>query len=50
MPLFVSLLVGMRYTYLKGRSGSVQTLFIAGTIAMLTLIFGLVGWVTSRFS
>jgi hypothetical protein len=47
MPLFVAMLLSMRYTYLKGRSGPAQAIFIAGTIAMLTALFGLVGWITS---
>ena len=48
MPLFAGLLLSMRHTYLKARSGASQAIFIGGTIAMLTLIFGLVGWITAR--
>lgn len=48
MPLLAALLLSMRYTYLKGRSGATQAIFIVGTIAMLTLVFGLAGWITAR--
>jgi hypothetical protein len=48
MPLLAALLLSMRYTYLKGRSGPAQAIFIVGTIAMLTLLFGLVGWITAH--
>ena len=48
MPMLAALLLSMRYTYLKGRSGPTQAIFIGGTIAMLTAVFGLAGWITAR--
>ena len=48
MPLFVGWLLSMRYTYLKARSGPAQAIFIAVTIGLFILIFGLAGWITSR--
>lgn len=49
MPLFAGLLMSMRYTYLKGRSGAAQAIFIGGTLAMVALIFGLAGWIAASF-
>lgn len=48
MPLFTGYVLSMRHTYLKGRSGPTQAIFIGGTIGMLTVIFALAGWVTAR--
>jgi hypothetical protein len=48
MPFFAGMIVSMRYTYLKARSAAVQAIFIGGTLAMMTLIFALAGWLTTR--
>jgi hypothetical protein len=49
MMLFLAPYVAsMRYTSLKGRSGRTQAICIAGTILVMTLIFGLTGWITTR--
>lgn len=48
MPFLIGLLLSMRYTNLKGRSALTQAVFIGGSIAMLTVLFGLVGWITAR--
>jgi hypothetical protein len=48
LPLIAALLFGMRYTYLKGRSGWTQAIFIGGNLALLTGFFLLVGWIASR--
>ena len=48
MPFFAGLLVSMRYTYLKARSAAAQAIFIGGSLAMLTLIFALAGWISGR--
>jgi hypothetical protein len=48
MPLMSAWLLSMRYTYLKARSGLAQAIFIGGTLALLAVIFGLAGWITSR--
>lgn len=49
MPFFAGLMLSMRYTYLKTRSGAAQAIFIGGTLAILILIFGLAGWVNASF-
>jgi len=48
MPVMVALLVGMRYTYLKGRSVATQAIFITGHLALLTAFFLLMGWIGAR--
>jgi hypothetical protein len=48
MPFLAGWLLSMRYTYLKERSGPAQAIFMAGSIGILTLLFGLAGWITSR--
>ena len=48
MPILGGWLVSVRRTYLKGRSGLAQAIFITGTIAVLTLLFTLVAWITAR--
>ena len=48
MPLFAGLLLSLRYTYLKPRSAAAQTIFIGGSLAMLSLLFGFVGWITAH--
>lgn len=48
LPVIAALLFGMRYTYLKGRSGWTQAVFIGGNLALLTGFFLLVGWIASR--
>ena len=45
MPFFVGIFASMRYTYLKGRSNSVQAVFIAGMTLLFTLFFLLTAWV-----
>ena len=49
MPFFAGLMLSMRYTYLKTRSGAAQAIFIGGTLAIIVLIFGLAGWVNASF-
>lgn len=48
MPFLIGLLLSMRYTNLKGRPALTQTVFIGGSIAMLTVLFTIVGWITTR--
>ncbi len=48
MPFLVPLLVSMRYTSLKGRSVATQAIFIGGSIVILTLIFLVTGWITTK--
>lgn len=48
MPFLAAMLLSMRYTYLKGRTWQTQAIFIGGSITMLTLLFGVVGWITAR--
>lgn len=48
MPFLAAILIGMRYTYLKGRSGTTQAIFVAGNLALLTGFFLLVGWISAR--
>lgn len=48
LPFIAALLFGMRYTYLKGRSGWTQAVFIAGNLTLLTGFFLAMGWVASR--
>jgi hypothetical protein len=48
MPMLLGWMVSVRHTYLKGRSGPTQTIFIGGTIALMTLFFALIGWITAR--
>ena len=47
MPFFVGLLLSMRYTYLKTRSGAAQAIFIAGSLVFIALIFALAGWISA---
>ena len=48
MAFLVPYLVSLRYTSLKGRSLRTQSIFIGGTILMLTLILGTAGWIAAR--
>jgi hypothetical protein len=48
MPMLAGWRVSMRHTYLKGRSGAAQAIFITGTVALLFLFFGVIGWITAR--
>jgi hypothetical protein len=48
MVFLVPYLFSLRYTSLKGRSLRTQSIFIGGTILMLTLILGTAGWIASK--
>jgi hypothetical protein len=48
MAFLVPYLFSLHYTSLKGRSPRTQTIFIGGTILMLTLILGAAGWIASK--
>lgn len=48
LPFFVGLVLSMRYTYLKGRSTAVQTVFIGGLTLVLTAIFVVAGLIAGR--
>ena len=48
MAFLVPYLFSLRYTSLKGRSLRTQTIFIGGTILLLTVILGAAGWVAAR--
>ena len=48
MAFLVPYLVSLHYTSLKGRSPRTQSIFIGGTILMLTLILGTAGWIASK--
>jgi hypothetical protein len=48
MAFLIPYLFSLRYTSLKGRSPRTQTIFIGGTILMLTLILGTAGWIASK--
>ena len=48
MPFLAALFVGMRYTYLKGRSATTQAVFVVGNLVLLTAFFLLVGWISAR--
>lgn len=47
LAFLVPYLFSLRYTSLKGRSLATQTIFIGGTILLLTLILGIAGWIAS---
>ncbi|HLF11238.1 MAG TPA: hypothetical protein VJA26_08480 [Gammaproteobacteria bacterium] len=38
----------MRYTYLKGRRALTQVIFIGGNIALFTIFFLVVGWLSAK--
>ena len=48
MPFFIGMLLSMRYTYLKGRSTSVQAVFITGGTLLFTLFFLFTGWLGTK--
>ena len=48
MAFLVPYLFSLRYTSLKGRSLRTQSIFIGGSILVLTLILGTAGWLASR--
>ncbi|PYQ30570.1 MAG: hypothetical protein DMF56_07100 [Acidobacteria bacterium] len=48
MAFLVPYLFSLRYTSLKGRSLRTQSIFIGGTILLLTLILGSAGWIASK--
>lgn len=48
MAFFIPLLVGLRYTSLKGRSAGVQAIFIIGLCSVLSAMFLIAGWLGAR--
>ena len=48
MAFFIPLLVGLRYTSLKGRSAGVQAIFIIGLCIVLSAMFLIVGGLGAR--
>ena len=48
MTFIVPLLFSMRYTYLKGRPGSVQAVFIGGLFAPVAAVMLGAGWVAAQ--
>ena len=48
MPILGGWLVSIRHTYLKGRSGLAQAIFITGMLIALAVFFALIGWISSR--
>jgi hypothetical protein len=48
LPFMFSMLLSMRYTYLKGRSAGVQTVFIGGGTLFVAAILMAAGWVAAR--
>ena len=48
MAYFLPMLLGLRYTALKGRSARAQRIFIWGFTALLTAFFLLVAWVSRQ--
>ena len=48
MPFLFATVYSMRYTYLKGRPGSVQIVFIAGITLINALILLAAGWVAAQ--
>jgi len=48
MAFFVPYVFSLRYTSLKGRSLRTQSIFIGGTILVVTLILGTAGWIASK--
>jgi hypothetical protein len=48
MMFLVPYLLSLRYTSLKGRSLRTQSIFIGGTILVLTLMLGTAGWIASK--
>jgi hypothetical protein len=48
MPFMVPLLVSMRYTYLKGRPGSVQAVFIGGCTLLIAAFMLAAGWIAAQ--
>jgi hypothetical protein len=47
-PFMAAMLLGLRYTELKGRSNLTQTIFIGSNLAFITAIFLLAGWITTK--
>jgi len=47
MPIVIAYLVGMRYTYLKDRTWTVQAAFIGGFSAIVAAILLAAGWVST---
>jgi hypothetical protein len=45
MPFMFGMLLSMRYTYLKGRSGAVQAVFIGGFTLFMAAVLLAAGWV-----
>jgi len=48
MAYFFPLLLGLRYTSLKGRSAAAQAVFIGGCSAVLVVMFLLAAWVNGK--
>jgi len=48
MAFFIPLLLSQRYTTLKGHSAAAQAIFIVGMTMIVTGIFLLAGWITTR--
>jgi hypothetical protein len=48
MPFMVPMLFSMRYTYLKGRPGSVQAVFIVGFSLLLAAFMLACGWIAAQ--
>lgn len=48
MAFLVPYVFSLRYTSLKGRSLRTQSIFIGGTIFVITLILGSAGWIASK--
>ena len=48
MAFFVPVLLGLRHTSLKGRSGTVQAIFIVGMIVVLAAMFLIATWIGAQ--
>lgn len=48
MAFFVPVLLGLRHTSLKGRSATVQAIFIVGMIVVLAAMFLIATWIGAQ--